>query len=196
MELSEALAQYENLHLFKYDNYTVIFRCLSWKDYKIFLYLFKQYPLIQVDLEDQIWNLCVVEHNFPAGLDYIDAGIITNIARLVMYFSGRSLYSKDNVALLQQDLEEARASRDTLEGQIKLAILEAFPSYKLEDLDDRPWTKLMELLAYSENLLKKDFSFNLKEESEVDDSKQVFDMLDDFSLHSGSGVLDIDDSNE
>jgi len=192
MEIAEALSQYKDLYFYEHDNYSVIFRSLSWKDYKIFHYLFNVYPAIQADLEDQLWELCVVEHNYPSGINGIDAGIVTNIARLIIYLSGRNLASSSDIQLIQSDLESARNKRDSLEGQIKLAILEAFPSYKLEELDDLSWSKIVDLLACSEYLLKKEFQFNLTEDKPVDDSQRVFDMLNDYSHNKGSGRLDQD----
>ena len=191
MEIHEALSKHRELYLFELEGNRVLFRPLSWQDYKNFSYLMLAYPSLQADLEDSIWEVSVIEHNFPSGVDFVEAGIVQNIAQLVLYYSGCNFTSKSSIDKLTQRLGEARLAKDGVEGQIKLAICEAFPSYKPEELDQLTWSQLLERLAYSEHLLKKDFEFNIKDENEnPDDSGRVFDMLDDYSIDKGPGMLE------
>jgi len=190
MNMHEALSEYTELYMFELEGYRVLFSPLSWGDYKNFSYLMMAYPDLQADLEDNIWEVAVIEHNFPSGIEYIEAGVVQSVAQLVLHYSGCNFRSKSAIDRLSLGLEEARREKNSVEGQIKLAICEAFPSYKPEELDRLTWSQLLDRLAFSEHLLKKDFEFNIKEKEEVeDDSRKVFDMLNDFSVNKGSGVL-------
>ncbi len=188
MEFHEALSQHKELYLFELEGYRVLFRLLTWEDFKNFSHLILQYDSMLYDLEDMIWNVAVIEHNFLSGLEYIEAGVVSSVAQLVLYLSGNLVNSEAAIAKLNEDLTIARVGVGLLDSQIKLAICEAFPSYKPEELDKLTWTQILERLAFSEKLLKKDFEFNLKDKNEIkDDSDKVFKMLNNFSNEKGVG---------
>jgi hypothetical protein len=190
MDLHEALAEHKELYIFELEGDRVLFRPLNWEDYKNFSHLMMAYPLLQSDLEDSIWQVAVIEHNFPTGVELIEAGIVQTVAQLILYYSGCNFRSRSAIGRLNTSLTQAREEKDSVEGQIKLAICEAFPSYKPEELDQLTWSQLVERLAFSEHLLKKDFEFNIKDKDKIeDDSNKVFDMLDEHSINKGPGIL-------
>lgn len=192
MELHEALSSYRELFLFELDGNRILFRPLAWQDYKNFAHLFRSYPELYSDLEDLVWDAAVIEHNLPSSKDYADAGLVGSIAQLVLFHSGIGDRSEQDISRMNEELHLARIKTKSVEGQIKRSICEAFPSYRPEELDKLTWSQLMELLAYSESLLGKDFEFSVKGDKPADDSHKVFDMLDSYSVGAGSGVLDQD----
>ena len=194
MEFHEALNKYEELYLFELDEYKIMFRPLPWLEYRNFIYLLQNYPNLQGDLEEMIWEIAVVEHNCPTGIDYMEAGIIGTVSQLILNRSGLPLSTQDSMNQITEDLNEARAKISNVESTIKLAICEAFPSYKPEDVDRLNWSQVLERLAQSEVLLKKTFEFNTKKtERVVDSSSKVFKMLDDYSANNGPGIILPDD---
>lgn len=190
MEFHEALNKYGELYLFELDDFKIMFRPLPWLEYRNFIYLIQNYPNLQTDLEEMIWEIAVVEHNCPTGIDYMDAGIITTVTQLILNRSGSPLSTQESMDQITEDLYLARAKISNVEGTIKLAICEAFPSYKPEDIDRLNWSQVLERLAQAEVLLKKTFEFNSKKtEARPDSSSKVFKMLDDYSANKGPGIL-------
>jgi hypothetical protein len=172
----ELINQHQNIYLFEIEQGRVLFHLLPYQDYASYRYMAMVYPNMKTQIEDEIWDKCVVEHSFGVGQDYIEAGVITTIANLVLHFSCSKKPADANTIL--------EASRESLRDAVQQAILficEAFPSYLPEHLEKMNWYKLMKRLAQAEMILDKTFEFKDPASQKVDDSGKIFNMLDEMS---------------
>lgn len=179
MELQQHLQNHKDLYLISLGKKTgkVLFKLLSYEAYNTYRYILLVYPQFKFELEDQIWEECVIEHTLRASRDKLPAGIITTLAQLILYFS-----CPKSIDSLNTTLEQARLSLKDAREQAILTICEAFPSYLPEDLEKKPWNILIRRLAQAEFILKKEFQFNVQASQPTDDSAKILNELDDYTI--------------
>jgi len=171
-----ALKEHKDLYLFEVSKGRVLFRLLDYDSYRSIRYVMKNYLEFKFDLEDRIWNECVIDHTFSFSKDHIEAGIVTTISQIILFYS-----APHNVRDINKDLSEARDSLNDAVEQAIITICEAFPSYLPETLEKLPWRVIVKRLAQAERILTKDFEFQDATSQNKDDSGRIFKDLDDFS---------------
>jgi hypothetical protein len=182
MQLYESFKKYKELFLFEFEEYKFLFHTLNWGDYSSFSELLVKYPNLQTEIEDMVWEICVIEHNCPAGITEMDAGLVTSIAQSIFYHSGCSFTSEETIGIAATELANARVGVNDVRNQIVLAICEAFPAYKPEDVQQLTWKEILNRLVLAETILQKEFNFIPKDKKIVkDDSSEVFRMLNDMT---------------
>jgi len=197
MNLYESFKENKDLYLFEFEDYKVLFRPLTWGDYRTFSSLLIKYPSLQTEIEEIIWEMCVLEHNCAVGIQYMDAGIVTSISQSIIFLSGCTFMDEDSLDQANQEFMTARESVNYIDNQIVLAICEAFPAYKPEDIKDLSWSDVLNRLALSETILKRSFEFKKKNEV-TDNSHEVFKMLDKMGSDTSNEQLyreQVDEAN-
>lgn len=180
----DILTEHENVYLFEIEQGRILFRLLPYRDYATFKYILQTYPKMKWEIEDQIWHQCVVEHTFGFGSDYIEAGVVTTVANIVLWFSCSKTSDEANVIL-----DASRVSIQDAVQQAVLFVCEAFPSYLPETLEKLTWVNLMKRLAQAEVILNKSFEFKAPAGQDTDDSGKIFERLDEVSESSIDDIV-------
>jgi len=176
MDFDKVLKEHRDLYIFETGQGRVMFHLMDYEAYKATRYIMQAYPEFKFDLEDRIWDDCVLEHNLDAGRDNIDAGIITTISQMILYLS-----CPQSIEAVNMQLEDARGLLNDAREQAIITICEAFPSYLPEKLEKMSWPMLLRRLAQSEAILKREFEFKDAASQPVDDSAKIFQRLEEFT---------------
>lgn len=179
MNFEDAIKQHKDVYLFDLSEGRVLFHLLDYDSYSSIRYVMKGYPEFKFDLEDRVWDKCVIDHTFSLHKEQLSAGIITTIAQLIIYLS-----APHNTDEINRDLLHARDSLNDAMEQIIITICEAFPSYLPESIEKLPWATVIKRLAQAERILNKDFEFHDVTSQQQDDSGRIFKELDDLSSNS------------
>jgi hypothetical protein len=176
VHFDEVLKEHRDLYLFTEEDGRVIFKLMDYEFYKATRYIMQAYPEFKFDLEDRIWDDCVLEHTFNNGKDYLPAGIVTTVSQMILYLSCPQSIEDVNI-----QLEDARALLSDAREQAIITICEAFPSYLPENLEKMTWPILLRRLAQAEQILKKQFEFKNPTSQPIDDSDKIFKNLEEFT---------------
>lgn len=174
MDLDKALSEHRDLYLFVGSDGRAMFKLLDYETYRSISYIMLAYPEFKFDMEDKVWDECILEHTFTNGKDYLPAGLVTTISQLILYLSCPSDLEEFNA-----QLTDARGLVEDAREQAILTICEAFPSYTPEVLEKVTWNTLMRRLAQSEVILKRQFEFKDAASQHQDDSAKIFDRLNE-----------------
>jgi hypothetical protein len=176
MDFDRVLKENRDLYLFQLDSGRIMFKLLDYESYKTIRYIMQAYPDLKFDLEDRVWDDCVLEHTFPYGKEYIPAGIATTTAQLILHLSCPS-----SIDSINTQLSQARVLLTDAREQAIITICEAFPSYLPEDLEKMTWSMLLRRLAQAEAILKRQFEFTAPASQPLDDSGKIFDRLKEYT---------------
>jgi len=138
-----------------------IWRPLGYEEAVLYEGLFTTVPQAKAELEDEIFKECVIDHPLPnEDFDNWQAGIVTTIAQLILFFSTVRTPKE-----LLQRLEAARTDlQNDLFSQLFMKIVTAFPGYTVEELRSLPVESFLEKVAMLEMLTG--------EELKLDEEKQ------------------------
>ena len=176
MELSKILQKHKDLYLFYVDTGRVLFRLLDYKTYKTSQHVLSGYPEFKFDIEDSIWDECVLEHTLPNGKDDLDAGLVTTVAQLILYLS-----CPQSIEGINEQLEDARNLLTDAREQAILTICEAFPSYLPETLEEMSWSMISRRLAQAEFILKREIGFETTTSQQPSDSDRIIERLEEYT---------------
>lgn len=176
MEFDRLLSQHRDLYLFQIDSGRAMFKLLDYESYKAIKYIMQAYPNFKFDLEDRVWDECVIEHTFPFGKDMMPAGIITTVAQSILFLS-----CPNSIESINTQLNDARGLLADAREQAIITICEAFPSYLPETLEGMTWPVLLRRLAQAEAILKREFEFAPAASQPIDDSGKIFDRLREYT---------------
>jgi len=153
----------------------VLFRTLNCEEYFKFQKVLKLHPKFKWDIEDEIWEECVLQHSLPTSRNNLPAGVVTTVARLCLYYSYPTDINGANFLLdrKREDLKE-------IKEQAILMVCKAFPTYVPEQLEKMNWETLTKRLAQSEALLETEFQFNSQTSQAQDDSGKIFKNLEEY----------------
>lgn len=126
-----------------------IWRPLGYEEAVLYEGLFQTLPRAKAELEDEIFNECVIDHPLPKGtFDDWQAGIVTTIAQLILFFS--------TIRSPKELLQRLEAARDDLKNdlfsQLFMKVVTAFPGYTVEQLRSLPLESFLEKVAMVEAL--------------------------------------------
>jgi len=176
MRFNEALKEHRDLYLFVTTEGRAMFRLLDYESFQSLSYTMVAYPEFKFDIEDQVWDDCVLEHTFTHGKDYLPAGLVTTISQTIL-----SLSCPKSIDDINFQLQDARETLGDAREQAILSICEAFPSYTPEVLEKLTWSTLMKRLAQSEVILKREMEFKNAASQHQDDSARIFERLEEFT---------------
>ena len=176
MDFDSVLKQNKDLYLFELDSGRAMFKLLDYESYKAIRYIMLAYIDLKFDLEDRIWDDCIIEHTFPTGKDLLPSGTVTTISQTILRLS--CPLSVDSINF---QLQEARHFLTDAREQVIITVCEAFPSYLPEDLEKMTWPVLLRRLAQAEAILKREFEFKTPASQPIDDSGKIFDKLKEFT---------------
>lgn len=128
------------------DDGFVIWKPLIWNRYKRYRNIVVGNLEILHDIEDKIFDECVLEHNY-GDISLAPAGVVTTIAQLILYYSGFS-----SARHFDQILKSKRDIINSAEEQIPLLICRAFPGYKLSEIEDMTFDEIAKHLAIVEQI--------------------------------------------
>jgi hypothetical protein len=135
MELLEALSQNIDLYQLDFSQGPVIFQLLPYDSYLGFKRIIINHPRMLTLVEEEIWRTCIVVDPFKTEdssdyLDYLNAGIISTVAQVVLFLSE----PKDFEDLLDQ-LNYAREQvASVFHLQAQAFICRAFPGINSKEL--------------------------------------------------------------
>ncbi len=124
----------------------VVWVRLPWGKFRHYSNLFRSGQVNISSLEEEIYQLCVVEEEIPPEVKNL-AGTISTVVKSVLALSG----SSTSDAIYSQ-LDQARQVITSNEDQITALICLAFP-YKPEDIEQLPWDTVLRRLAQAELVL-------------------------------------------
>lgn len=145
--------QASNVYLLNFrGGISVVFRPLSWKDYKSLTSL-QYYPTFeqtQYGLQDELFLECVLDCNIPDwrnSLDNMLAGIVDAVARAIYIVSGVET-TEDMV----RSVENNRYSYGLADSQIS-TVLAITLNINPNEIDNMEWPDILQRLVQSENIL-------------------------------------------
>lgn len=176
MDFDKVLKEHRDVYLFTANSGRAIFHLLDYDSYKTIRYVMQSYPQFKFDLEDTIWDQCVLEHTFPHGRDHLEAGLVTTISQSIL-----NLSCPQSIEDINFQLNDARGLVFEAREQAILTICEAFPSYLPETLERMTWPMLVRRLAQAESILKREFEFQNPASQQPTDSDRIIERLEEYS---------------
>lgn len=174
MDFDKALIEHGDLYLFTTTEGRASFRLLDYKTVKAFTHVMLSYPEFKCEIEDKVWDECVLEHTFSHPRDFLPAGLVTSIAQSIIYMS-----STHSISDINKGMDEERITLSDAREQAILTICEAFPSYTPEMVEDMTWKKILKRLVQAEVLLKRELEFKSAASQQQDDSAKIFNRLNE-----------------
>lgn len=104
------------------------------------------------DLEDQIWDMCLVETNLTVTELEDLGGIKPTIVKQMLAFSG-ALPSEELLPAFEAGMMASRVEVESaLIEQLTIVICSAFP-YRPEDVEKLPWPVILKRAAQAERII-------------------------------------------
>ena len=145
--------QYDSLFFTELDNQLFIYRTINRKEYKDIL----KADMDTLDKQDEVCKLCILyPENFD--IDNCDGGIPQQLYKEIIDKSCISI--EDTIILLEMNRDEM----SLLDNQMTCIIAEAFPSYKLEEIENMDMIQFTKLFSRAEWILTNFKNYNLDED--------------------------------
>lgn len=140
--------KYGNVYSADIKGVEVVFRELTFYEYKKILYLKDLYDYSSADIEDYILQYSIV---YPENFDInkIPPGNVSALAEKVLDISGIT-----SVKLAKRILEEKRIEANEVKNLMKAFVLATISSYNPEDLEAMTFSELAEKVALSEKIIE------------------------------------------
>lgn len=153
MDIDKLINSSGNLYTTRFPEYetSLSYRLLSLKEYKVFRSLRDGGLVPEFSLNEMVFERCYIG-NAQAISSEFPAGATVSIGSLIMYLSGDC----DSETLVE-DIISLRTlhPRDTVFEYMRSAIMTAFSSYRIEDLDNLDRTDFLKYFTIAENVLSK-----------------------------------------
>lgn len=140
--------KYGRLYSVEIRGLTVIFRELTFQEYKKIMYLKDIEDNSTADIEDYILQYSII---YPDGFDLnkIPAGNVSSLAENILEISGIT-----SVKLAKAILEEKRIEVNEVKNLMKAFVLATITSYTPEQLEAMTFSELAEKVALSEKIIE------------------------------------------
>lgn len=144
-----------NLTLFVINEYQVLCRPLSLKEYSFFAGILAGGYYSANSVHRLIFHLCLVDKDFLNFIHIVPAGIPLSVGRALFYKSGIAFNEQtDNVERFNALLQNARNKiHNHVYDTLICYICKAFPSYKPLELEELPFAEFLRLVAMAERIL-------------------------------------------
>lgn len=149
--INKLTKQYDSLFFVELDEQLFIYRTINRKEYKDIL----RADIDDLEKQDQICKTCILyPENF--NIEDCDGGIPQQLYKEIIEKS--CILIEDMILLIEMNREEM----DLLDNQMTCVIAEAFPSYKLEEIETMDMMQFIKLFTRAEWILNnfKDYKFN------------------------------------
>lgn len=172
MEIFEARKKHKNIFVTDFPTGNVVWRPLGWDDYKIYRDLCLQAPHLTAEVEERVFEECVLEVS-PSLEKAEKAGIITTVAYQIIQVSG----IVDPMSGLAQ-LEVWRNEVRRLDEQMILLVCKAF-GYKPEEVERLEYQEFLRRVAMAETMMGAHISPAAPEEEEtpIDFEKEAKELV-------------------
>lgn len=140
--------KYGNIYSVNIKGVEVVFRELTFQEYKKILYLRELNDFSSADIEDVIISYSIV---YPEDFDWnkIPAGNISALAEDVLDISGIT-----SAKLAKSILEQKRLEANEVKNLMKAFVLATITSYTPEQLEAMTFSELAEKVALSEKIIE------------------------------------------
>lgn len=140
--------KYGNIYSVNIRGVEVVFRELTFQEYKKILYLRELNDFSSADIEDVIISYSIV---YPEDFDWnnIPAGNISTLAEDVLDISGIT-----SAKLAKSILEQKRLEANEVKNLMKAFVLATITSYTPEQLEAMTFSELAEKVALSEKIIE------------------------------------------
>lgn len=147
MKLIEHFRKYKSLYVIEFpDKESVVFRPLSFDEFKAYRSLLRIQPHREEDIKDEIYDECVIEGR---ALDEdMPAGMISTISDFIYKISG-----PDNAMQLFEDINEVRLVNQLSPELRILATTASVMGLKMSDFDDMTYEDILNNVAQGEMML-------------------------------------------
>lgn len=137
--------EYWKIYACEINSKEFVYRQLSRKEYKQITEL---YDTI-FEQEDAICRRCLL---YPSNFNFdkAPAGLPTTLAGFILDSSG---YTDDSVEYITERLETYREEMKTLDNQISCIIAEAFPNFRIDEVENWPLEKSLWYLSRAEYVI-------------------------------------------
>ena len=99
-------------------------------------------------IEDEIFQLCVLDENIKLNIDFSRAGVVTTVVHQIMEASGPT-----GPEQIRTDLHYARERSNNFLADSVAVILQVFSGYTAESVFSLPYEEFLQLLAMAERRL-------------------------------------------
>ena len=110
-------------------------------------------------LEEEIWDKCVLKHDFLVEDDALPAGVMSTVVDTIYRIS--SPISSNEIL---EDIKSGRNELIDAREQAILFVCKAFPAYTPEMLEEMEWSTIVKRIAQSEIILQTVLDFSPPEE--------------------------------
>ena len=165
--LQSIFSNEDGLYSIHLDSGVVVFKTMTLEQMKSVERVLQNFQSLKEDIEQEIWNKCVVKHTY---LDQrsMPAGVISTLAETVARLS-----SPSSIDEIMEDVQIGRGTLIDAREQAVLFICRAFPAYKPEDVESLEWQKIVKRIAQAEMVLQMPFELTKKEVEEDSLMKEV-----------------------
>ncbi len=153
--LSEVFRKNPQLYLYESPEGRAIFRLLTLEEYKIAEKLSKECPATLPSIEEEVWDMCIVEQSFDPEIDRLNAGTVSTVAQLILFLS-----TPRDLKGVEEKMIEARVEANKTREMLILKVCEGFPSYTPEQVEKFDWPTLATRVAQAEIMTGKPIEFN------------------------------------
>lgn len=150
--LSKVFSKYTDVYLFDTGNGAALFRLLPLDKYRLAHRISQKFPALTAEVEDEVWEECVIEHSFESSSENLDAGIVSTVSRIIFKLSCPSSMEEIN-----RDIQEVRDNFNDVRDKMVIKICEAFPSYIPDDVEKLDWATLIKRVVQAEQILGTEF---------------------------------------
>jgi hypothetical protein len=123
-------------------------RALTVQEFLDYDQMFRIGQYTDIEIEDEIFCLCVLEPVYVENIDRLQSGIVTSVVQHIMQLSGQI-----DPASLNNDLNYARAAVQDFMSSAVTLVCSVFPAYKPEDVFALPYETFMKRVAMAEKRL-------------------------------------------
>lgn len=155
--LSDIFKKNPQLYVYESPEGRAVFRLLTLEEYRIAEKLSRECPATLPSIEEEVWDMCILEQTFDPDIDRLNAGTVSTIAQLVL-----SLSTAKDLAGVEQKIAEARIEAAKTREMLILKVCEGFPSFTPDAVEKMDWPTLALRVAQSEMMTGKFIDFEKK----------------------------------
>ena len=157
--VSKVFKDHSTVYMYQSDEGRALFSLLSLKDYRVAEKISTEFSSLIPDVEEEIWDTCVIEHSFGSDILKLKAGLVTTVAQVIIRLS-----APNGLLDLEAGIEDARSQLNDIREQLVLKVCEAFPAYNPASVEDLDWPTLAKRVAQAEKILGATIEFNTQPE--------------------------------
>ena len=152
--LSDTFKNNSQLFIYESPEGRAIFRLLTLEEYRVAEKLSRECPATLPSIEEEVWDMCIIEQTYDPEIDRLNAGIISTVAQLILRLS-----TAQDLSGVEREVVKARIEASKTREMLILKVCEGFPSYTPEQVEKFDWPTLAMRVAQSEMITGKIIDF-------------------------------------